>query len=138
MEFSEYILICGFGMLGASTGRELRRRNVRPGNVSVIEVEHGRFEEARKFGFRSILGDAADANRLRVACVGVATRIMVCVTDEAAAAVTKAARGLAPSATIVAALRTVEQREAVLSAGANEVIVLSRMTGEMLADSIAG
>ncbi len=135
---SGHTLICGFGSLGSSTARARRRAGGRAGDLWVIEADHDRCEAARKLGYRTVLGNASDLSRLRVAHAGAAAEVIVCVSDDQALVVVRSVRQVAPSARMKVALRTDDQKEVVLSAGASEVFVLAHIAGAMLARSVIG
>ena len=138
MGFRGHLVLCGFGVLGSASARAFLLSGRRPGDLCVVELDHGRCEAARKLGYRTVFGDASDLSRLRVAHSGAATEIIVCVGDEPAPTVVRSVRRVAPSARVKVALRAHAQWEAVASAGASEVVVLAQVTGIMLANSITG
>ena len=129
-------LICGFGHLGEAVANA-SLSHLRPQDITVVEQDFSRSERARLRGFRSICGDASDPKTLRIAHAGVAADLIICTDEPSASKVVKLARVLAPStARIQVGTRRCEHRAALIAAGADAVIVTSRIAGELLADSV--
>ena len=128
-------VICGFGQVGRATARALlSSRN--PQDITVIERDFTRLEAARAYNYSTVFGDASEARTLRIAQVGTARDLFVCVGAPGGSAVVKAARGIAPEAQIRVATPTPEFRNALIAAGADDVIVISDVAGMLLARSL--
>lgn len=95
-----------------------------------------RSEVARARGFRTVYGDASDIRTMRIAQVGIASDVIVCVGDPGGRDVVQIARRLAPSARIRAGTSSPENRSALIAAGADTVIVTSDIAGKLLAYSL--
>lgn len=129
------LVICGFGRVGAAAAKAGERSRNRH-DISVIDCEHERCENARRKGYRSINGDAAMVKTLRVGGVGSATDIIICIDRPVALSVVQAAREVSSSARIQVAVSGPFGRQAVLDAGADDVLVLAGLAGELLARSV--
>lgn len=107
-----------------------------PQDIIVIERDFKRLEEANARNFRTVFGDAAELRTMRMAQVGTARDVIVCVGGPRGADVVRAARKAAPAAYIRAGAPTPEFRDALIAAGADEVIVISDVAGVLLARSL--
>ncbi len=85
-------------------------------------------------GVRAVVGDARDSSRLRIAGAGMASEIIICVSDETAPAVTAAVREMGCRTIIKALVEGPEAGEATAAAGANVTVVLSEIAGQQLAE----
>lgn len=135
MSIKRPLVICGFGRVGAAVAQaSLRFRS--PGEISIIDLDHERFEGARLQGYRSIAGDASLVRTLRIAGVGGAADIIICMDAPAATSVVRATRMLSSLARVQVVVSGKSDREALLDAGADDVLVLSALAGALLAQSI--
>lgn len=126
---------CGFGRFGQAAAKAmLSHRN--PQDNTVIERDLKRLEKASADNFRTVFGDASEARTLRMAQLGVARDVLICVGGPRGAEIVKAARKLAPTAHIRVGTPTPEFRNVLIAAGADEVIVISDVAGALLARSI--
>lgn len=108
----------------------------RPQDIIVIERDFARLEAARANNFSTVFRDASKLKTMRIAQVGTARDVIVCVGGPGGAAVVEAARKLSPTARIRAATPTPEFRDALNAAGANDVVVISDLAGLLLAQSL--
>ncbi len=134
----EHFEICGFGAIGAATARALVLHGRSAGDIWVIEADYSQYQQALKLGYRSVFGDACKLQRLRTVHVGAATEVVISVGDDRAADVTRQVRAIAPSALVKVAIHCGEREKEVLSAGASDVVVISKLAGIMLANSVSG
>lgn len=132
---SSTYVICGFGRVGKSTANAMLSHR-HPQDIVVIDHDFMRIEEASSQNFRTVFGDAADLRTMRLAQAGLARDVIVCVTGQHSAAVVRTARKVAPTAHIRAGIPTPEFRDALIAAGADEVIVISDVAGVLLAGSL--
>lgn len=131
---SSYV-ICGFGQVGQATAKAMLSYR-QAEDIIVIERDFARAESARAYNFRTIFGNASELRTMRIAHVGIADDVVVCVGGPGGSTVVKAAREVAPAARIRAAIPTPEFRDAFIAAGADDVIVVSDLAGVLLARSL--
>jgi voltage-gated potassium channel len=128
-------VICGFGSVGQAAAKAMLSQRD-PQDIMVVDRDISRLEHARLREFKTVFGDASVAGTLRIAQVGVARDILVCVGGQDGAKVVSIAREIAPTAYSRAGTPTPEFREALLAAGENHVVVVSDVAGVMLARSL--
>ena len=137
MRMRKHLVICGYGKMGAATAKgSLGDHTV--GDITIIEADAGRAQVARTRGLRVITGDASEVATQRVAQVGSAPDVIVCIDAPVAEEVIGVARRLSPSAWIQAAVAKRDDAAKLLRAGADYVLVVSALEGELLANSITG
>nr|MBA2725886.1 NAD-binding protein [Actinomycetota bacterium] len=105
------------------------------GAIGFLERSPHRADIARRQGFLSVSGDATDVARLRIAGVGNAAKIIICVGDDESEAVTTAIRQASANVSVTAVLDRPSVQAAVISSGAHSVLVLSEIAGQLLAES---
>lgn len=128
-------VICGFGQVGEATAKAMLSYR-KSQDIIVIDRDFAHVEAARAYNFSTVFGDASELRSLRIAKVGIARNVVVCVGGPGGSAVVKAVRKLAPAAQIRAASPTPEFRDAFAAAGADDVIVISDLAGVLLARSL--
>jgi len=129
------LLICGFGSAGKAVANAYEQRGLQGCDIAIVERSEEGVGQARSRGFGAVFGDATDPARLRIAGAGTTAEIIICVADDATAAVTAAVRKVAPCASIKAVVEHSEAAIAARSEGANLVLVLSEIAGQVLAET---
>lgn len=107
-----------------------------PQDIIVIERDFTLYKTARALNFRAVWGDATDIKTLRVAQVGIAGHVVVCVGDLNGPKVVQTIRELTRSARVRAGASVPQYRNALKAAGADDVVVLSDVAGVLLARSL--
>jgi voltage-gated potassium channel len=104
-----------------------------PSSIVVVDSDPERLRLAAGRGLVTVSGNATRSEVLRTAGVPAASSIVVAPSrDDTAVLVTLTARELAPSATIVAAVRETENVHLVRQSGADSVVVSSETAGRLL------
>jgi voltage-gated potassium channel len=129
----DHTIVCGFGTKGRHAIATLTARGVPVDKIVVIDESADAVEEATRSGFAAIHGDATRSVVLQEAGIEHASGVVVAPhTDEAAVLTTLTAREHNPTATIVAAVRELENRHLVHQSGANSAIVTAGAAGKLL------
>lgn len=130
-----HLVICGFGRLG----RAVVDASAAAGSAShiwVVERDHDRAEVARRRGLNVVCGNAADSHTQRIARVGSAADIAICIDPPETEAIVRVARSLSPTAHIQVGISEPSCLREITSAGANRILVLSTIAGKLLADPV--
>ena len=126
----DHVVVCGFGTKGRSAVRALLQQQVPRDHLVVIETDPDAIRAADTEGLVSILGSATSEEVMREAEVEKARAVVVAVNrDDTAVLTTLTVRQLAPSVTVVAAVREEENADLLLQSGANSVITSSAAAG---------
>lgn len=128
-------VICGFKRVGQAAAKAILSHRKIEDNI-VIERDFTRLESARLSNFRTVFGDPSKLRTMRIAQVGIARDVVIRVGGPGGSEVVKTARKVAPSAHIRAGIATAEFRDALIAAGADDVIVISDEAGVLLARSL--
>ncbi len=134
--FRPLVLICGYGSAAEAVTKGLDRCGVPRSAIAAVDWSDRRVEAARLAGVCAVLGDARDSSRLRIAGAGTASEIIICVPDDIAPAVAAAVRGIGRGAFIKALVEKTQAAEATAAAGANLIIVVSEIAGQLLAETV--
>jgi CPA2 family monovalent cation:H+ antiporter-2 len=117
---SDHVVIAGHGRVGSFVARLLQRLE-KP--FVVVDLNPGRFDEARASGFPAIFGDAAADPVLEAAGVGKARLVIVTVPDPVGARlVVQRVRSLNPEVHVVARSASAEQLEELARLGVYEAV----------------
>ena len=117
---SDHVVIAGHGRVGSFVARLLQRLE-KP--FVVVDLNPGRFDEARAWGFPAIFGDAAADPVLEAAGVGKARLVIVTVPDPVGARlVVQRVRSLNPDVHVVARSASTEQLEELARLGVYEAV----------------
>ena len=115
-----HCLICGFGRLGRSLARELKRHNF---PMIVIDLEETAIEECRQMGILALQGNAADEGVLYEAGINRADSLVAAAnTDAENVFIVLTARGLKTNLQIVTRCNSEASIAKLEKAGANTVI----------------
>ncbi len=134
--FRPLILVCGYGSAGEAVIRGFDQCGVPRSAFAAVDWSYKRVEAARLAGVRAVVGDARDSSRLRIAGAGMASEIIICVSDENAPAVTAALREIACETVIKALVDGSEAGEVTTAAGATVTLVVSEIAGHQLAECL--
>lgn len=118
--FRRHIVVCGYGRVGSELVREVRRREFR---CIVIEQNPFRIERLREEGIPFVYGDAANPAVLDACGLERARLLAITLPDPAAAEVIlRYAKRRHPQLDVIARGRGREDHEALIQAGASEVV----------------
>jgi len=124
------VLVIGYGMPGRAVSELAAERGV---ELTVIELNESTVHRCEGGGPRMIAGDARNPEVLREAQVERASLIVVAIPDEKVGLeVTKQARKLNPTASIVTRCHYVSVGFEARKAGANEVVIAEQVVAEEL------
>jgi len=119
-EVREPVVLCGFGRVGSAVGEALETFGIR---FVVIERDPDIVRGLRSRDVPARFGDAAQPRTLEEAGVGRASLVVVALPEmDRARLVVRGVRALSPHVPILARAQTAAGREALVEAGATEVI----------------
>ncbi|HEX4252621.1 MAG TPA: NAD-binding protein [Pseudonocardia sp.] len=128
-----HVVVVGYGTKGAAAVDTMLGDGAKPSAIVVVDSDPERLRLAAGRGLVTVSGNATRSDVLRTAGVPAAASIVVAPSrDDTAVLVTLTARELAPSATIVAAVRETENVHLVRQSGADSVVVSSETAGRLL------
>jgi voltage-gated potassium channel len=129
----DHVIVCGYGTKGRSAVRSLVQRGHKRDKIVVIETDHEAIEEAQAAGLATVHGSSTSDAVLKEADVGEASAVIIAVNrDDTAVLTTLTVRQLAPSVTLVAAVREAENADLLHQSGASSVITSSDAAGRLL------
>jgi voltage-gated potassium channel len=129
----DHTIVCGYGTKGRSAIRTLLAKGTDPSEIAVIETDPNARTEATAAGLGVVVGNATEQHILEAADISEARAVIVAVNrDDSAVLVTLTARELAPNATVVVAVREVENVHLLHQSGADSVITSSDAAGRLL------
>jgi monovalent cation:H+ antiporter-2, CPA2 family len=119
-EAGEPVVLCGFGRVGSAVGEALETFGIR---FVVVERDPGIVRGLRSRDVPVRFGDAAQPRTLEEAGVARASLVVVALPEmDRARLVVRGVRALSPHVSILARAHTAAGREALVEAGATEVI----------------
>ena len=128
-----HTVVVGYGTKGRTAVTAMIGDGVAPADIVVVDTNQASLDRANVAGLVTVRGDANKSDVLRLAGAQHAKAIIVATSDDPTAVlVTLTARELAPSATIIASVREVENQHLLLQSGANSVVVSSETAGRLL------
>ncbi len=128
-----HTVVVGYGTKGRTAVAAMIGDGVAPADIVVVDTNQASLDRANVAGLVTVRGDANKSDVLRLAGAQHAKAIIVATSDDPTAVlVTLTARELAPSATIIASVREVENQHLLLQSGANSVVVSSETAGRLL------
>tara|TARA_R110000824_G_scaffold37555_6_gene115584 strand:+ start:1760 stop:2197 length:438 start_codon:yes stop_codon:yes gene_type:complete len=133
-----HLVICGLDRVALCAAEHISERFNGIKKILVLDRDPAKAELAQTLGFSFILGDANSSNSLRVAQVTAAAAVFVCIEDTAALPIIRRIQKAASQTPIIAVLKHKANENAALRSGASGVLVLSEITGRLLADSVPG
>jgi len=132
-DVDDHYVICGYGVKGRAATRALRDDGVGSDAIVIIEPDPVVAAEASRDGYTVIVGDSTRRTTLREARTERARSVIVATDRDASAVLTTlTARELAPTASIVAAVREDENRHLLEQSGATAVVTSSETAGRLL------
>ncbi|MGC7101241.1 NAD-binding protein [Amycolatopsis lurida] len=139
-ELSSIIAVIGYGRTGASAVTALTAEPAGlPGPLVVLERRAERLAAAAAAGVRVVAGEASDAAVLRRSGIPSAAAVVItCMNDATTLELAGLVRHLTASAKLVVAARAPGQVAALRRAGADLVVVATRVTGELVAPAATG
>jgi voltage-gated potassium channel len=134
---SDHTVVIGFGTTGRAAATRLTSGGIGTSQVVVVADDAGTVADATACGFVVVDGDATRRDILLAAEVGRARSIVVALPDDATAVLaTLTARQLNRTATIVAAVRELENADVLRDGGADAVILTAAAAGRQLAHGL--
>src|SRR5271154_2428684 len=131
---SGHAIICGYGRIGQTLGRELVAKKF---PFLIVDNNAERVALAHSHGFQALVGDAGDENTLSEAHV---ERAVVFATvlpnDMVNVFITLTARNMRPDLRIIARAEDPATEKKLKQAGANEIILPAFVGGMQIANSI--
>lgn len=116
----QHVVVCGYGRVGRELVREVMQRNFR---CIVVEQNPYLIDELQKLGIPHVYGDAANPVVLDACALDKARVLAVTVPDPAAAQlILSHAKREHPRLDVIARGRAQEDHDALLAAGASEVV----------------
>jgi voltage-gated potassium channel Kch len=133
-KLSGHIIVCGFGRIGHMLALELKAGGTR---FVILERSNERAEEARRFGYLTIEGDATDEAALRLAGIERARVLATVLPDDAANVfITLSARSLNRALEIIARGEAPSTEKKLRHAGADKVVLPAHIGAERIAEMI--
>ncbi len=130
---NDHVIVCGYGTKGRSAVRSLVQRGLDRDKVVVIENDHEAIAEAQAAGLATVHGSSTSDAVLKEADIQQASAVIIAVNrDDTAVLTTLTVRQLAPSVTLVAAVREAENADLLHQSGASSVITSSDAAGRLL------
>jgi voltage-gated potassium channel len=132
------IIVIGYGTKGRSAVRTLRESGMAPESIVVVDLLPGAAADANAAGLVAVTGDGTRPQVLSRAEIGSARQVVIAVgRDDTAVLIALTARHLNPRVTITASVREEENQDLLRMGGADQVVVSSGATGQLLAISAA-
>ena len=129
----DHVVVCGYGTKGRSAVRSLVQGGLSRDQIVVIETDHDAIDEAASAGLATVHGVSTSDAVLKEAEVERASAVIVAVNrDDTAVLTTLTVRQLAPTITVVAAVRESENADLLMQSGADSVITSSDAAGRLL------
>ena len=117
---AQHVVLCGFGRVGSAVGEALETFGTR---FVVIERDPDIVRGLRSRGVPCLFGDAAQPRLLEEAHVGRAALVVVALPEmDRARLVLRGVRAVSPQVPVLARAHTASARDALVEAGATEVI----------------
>lgn len=129
-----HVIICGYGRMGQTLARELKRANI---PFVVVDRDEERVAQIAVEGFLSFRGDATEESTLQgVGITRARTLATVLPQDALNVFITLTARNLSRDIHIISRGEQVSTERKLIQAGANEVILPATIGGLRIAHSI--
>ena len=134
-EIKHHTIICGFGRIGQTIARELRKANL---PFLILDRDAARIELSESLGYLTLEGDAGDEETLAKARIDSArTLTAVLPNDLVNVFITLTARNMNPALRIIARAENPATEKKLRQAGANEIILPALAGGLQIAHRIA-
>jgi voltage-gated potassium channel len=130
----DHAIICGYGRIGQTLGRELVAKNF---PFLIVDNNAERVALAHTHGFQALVGDAGDEGTLSEAHIErAAVLATVLPNDMVNVFITLTARNMRPDLRIIARAEDPATEKKLKQAGANEIILPAFVGGMQIANSI--
>ena len=134
-KIDNHCIICGFGRLGRTLARELKRRAL---PMIVIDLDATVIEKCHELGIPALQGNAADERVLAEAGIGRAKSLVAAANSDAENVfIVLTARGLHPDLQIITRCNSEASVAKLEKAGANTVISPYATAGQRIAQMLA-
>ena len=129
-----HCIICGFGRMGRTLARELKRRDL---PMIVLDLNEAAIEECYQLGIPAIEGNAADERVLHEAGIDRANALVAAANSDAENVfIVLTARGLNPNLQIITRCNSEASVPKLEKAGANRVISPYATAGQRIAQML--
>jgi voltage-gated potassium channel len=133
----DHTVIVGYGVKGRAAAQGLVDSGTDRTQIVIVAPQRATVDEATRDGFVGVIGDGRREEVLLDAAVDRAARVVVATDeDDTTILVTLTARKLAPTATIVAAVRESQNADILRQSGANTVIPTAESAGRLMSLSL--
>lgn len=133
-KIDNHCIICGFGRLGRTLARELKRHNF---PMIVIDLDEAAIEKCHELGLPTVQGNAADEKALAEAGIERAKSLVAAANSDAENVfIVLTARGLAPNLQIITRCNSEASVAKLEKAGANTVISPYTTAGQRIAQML--
>lgn len=130
----EHVILCGFGRVGQHLGRILESQGF---EYLAVDLDPARVRSARTAGLPVVFGDCSDDDLLRMVGIQQASAILVSFSDPAVAlGIVRAVRRLSADVPLLVRAPDDSQLDALMTAGATEVVPETFETSLMLASHV--
>ncbi len=134
---TDHVVVCGFGFSGRTAADEIVASGVPASHVLVIENSSDVLEQVAEAGYLGLRGDAAKRDVLNDAKIEQAKAIIISLgRDDTNVLAILTVRQISKSVKIICTARQEENATLLEQAGANVVVVPSRISGYLLADAV--
>jgi voltage-gated potassium channel len=130
----DHTVVVGYGTKGKSAVQTLLENGHTPESIVVVDTDPARIAEANRRGLVGVVGDGSRSEVLERAEIGKARHVVISADrDDTAVLTTLTVRRLTKRrATVVAAVREVENAELLRESGATAVVTTSGTAGQLL------
>ena len=133
-EIKNHTIICGFGRIGQTLARELKKADM---PFIIVDRDAARIELSESYNYLTLEGDAGDEETLNRARINAARNLAaVLPNDMVNVFITLTARNLNPALRIIARAEDPATEKKLRQAGANEVILPALAGGLQIAHRI--
>jgi voltage-gated potassium channel len=134
-ELKKHTIICGFGRIGQTIARELKKANI---PFIILDKDKDRIELSESLGYLTLDGDAGEEESLKRARIDNAgTLAAVLPNDMVNVFITLTARNMNPGLRIIARAEDPATEKKLRQAGANEVVLPAMAGGLQIAHRIS-
>lgn len=136
-QLNHHIVVCGYGLSGSITVRELLESGVDPDTIIVLDPRQEAVEAATALGVTGLLGDPTQEDLLQYAQVRQAKAVIISVTDDPTAILlTLTVRSLAPDTKIDVRIQENIYQRQLRQAGADVIVSSTKIGALLLADAV--
>ncbi|WDE07523.1 cation:proton antiporter [Thalassomonas viridans] len=133
-EFSDHVIICGFGRIGQTVSRFLKQERI---DFVAIDIDPLRVSTSREAGEKVLFGSSRQSELLHAAGLDRAKLVVIAFgEDRQSIEVIQKVRSLSPEVPILVRTRNDDQLDQMQQAGANEVVPESLEGSLMLVSQV--